>query len=135
MNLSKPALNVMAFFMSELCKSMFSPEPERRVISASPSVDASEHAAIIEVLGLRERQLLFQVANSLLTILEFTSLTIGEAGKTLRHENVNLLLKRIQKLNSGREYPYACHTQFLSETLWLKPFQPAWEGDSIPVIT
>jgi hypothetical protein len=89
-----------------------------------PLVDASEHAAIIEVLGLRERQLLFQVANSLLAILEFTSLTIGEAGKTLRHENVNLLVKRIQKLNSGREHRYACHTQFLSETLWLKPFQP-----------
>jgi hypothetical protein len=84
---------------------------EKRLISL---VDAREHAAIVELLGLGKRQLLFQVSNPLLTILEFASFIIGEAGKTLRHENVNLLVKRIQKLNSGGERRYACHTQFLS---------------------
>jgi hypothetical protein len=78
------------------------------------SVDAREHSAIIKLLGLGECQLSFQVANPLLTILEFTSLIIGEAGKTLRHENVNLLVEGIQKLDSSGEHRDPCRKQFLS---------------------
>jgi hypothetical protein len=78
-------------------------------------VDAREYTAIVELLGLGERQLLLQVANPLLAILEFTSLLIGERSKCLRHEDVNLLVERIQKLDSGGERRSAFHKQFLSE--------------------
>ena len=78
-------------------------------------VDAREHTAIVELLGLGKRQLLLQVANPLLAILELTSLFISEASQCLRHEHVNLLVERVQKLNSGGEGGSAFHNKFLSE--------------------
>jgi hypothetical protein len=63
---------------------------------------------------------LLQVANPLLAILELTSLIVGEGRKCLRHEDVNLLVERVQELYSGGESRFAFHKQFLSEDAWSK---------------
>jgi len=86
-----------------------------RAIAWLSRVDAREHTAIVELLSLGEPQLLLQIANPLLAILVLTSLIIGEARKCLRHEDVNLLVERIQELYSGGERRFAFHKQFLWE--------------------
>ena len=81
-------------------------------------VDTREHTAIIEQIRLGERQLLLQFANPLLAILELTALIIREAREWLRHQDVNLLVERVQQLDSGGEGRFVFHKQFL------------WEGTS-----
>jgi len=102
-----------------------------RAIALLSRVDTREHTAIVELLGLGEPQLLLQVANPLLAILELTSLIIREGRKCLRHEDVNLLVERVQKLYSGGEGRFAFHNNSFRKTLGAEPFEPKRESVSI----